>query len=54
MSNTLVNWREWNDESFEAARAEQKPILLGISAVWCHWCHVMDRGVAGDPYRLAF
>ena len=49
MSNTLVNWREWNDEAFEAARAEQKPILLGISAVWCHWCHVMDRGVAGDP-----
>ena len=20
-----------------------KPILLGISAVWCHWCHVMDK-----------
>ena len=24
-------------------------MLLGISAVWCHWCHVMDRGVPGDP-----
>ncbi|MCU1318527.1 MAG: hypothetical protein JWP98_45, partial [Edaphobacter sp.] len=20
-----------------------KPILLDIGAVWCHWCHVMDR-----------
>lgn len=20
-----------------------KPILLDISAVWCHWCHVMDQ-----------
>ena len=20
-----------------------KPILLSISAVWCHWCHVMDE-----------
>src|SRR3984957_4456239 len=25
------------------ARAEDKPILLDIGAVWCHWCHVMDR-----------
>ena len=23
--------------------AEDKPILLDIGAVWCHWCHVMDR-----------
>jgi hypothetical protein len=22
---------------------EDKPILLDIGAVWCHWCHVMDR-----------
>ena len=20
-----------------------KPVLLDIGAVWCHWCHVMDR-----------
>ena len=24
-------------------RREDKPILLDIGAVWCHWCHVMDR-----------
>ena len=23
--------------------ARDKPILLDIGAVWCHWCHVMDR-----------
>lgn len=46
---TLVNWRAWDESVFEAARAEGKPILLGISAVWCHWCHVMDRGEAGHP-----
>jgi uncharacterized protein YyaL (SSP411 family) len=22
---------------------EDKPVLLDIGAVWCHWCHVMDR-----------
>jgi uncharacterized protein len=38
-----VRWRPWSREAFEAARAEDKPILLAISAVWCHWCHVMDE-----------
>jgi hypothetical protein len=46
---TKVKWREWGDEAFEDAKAQDKPVLLGISAVWCHWCHVMDRGVPGDP-----
>ena len=44
-----VMWREWSDEAFAEAKAQDKPVLLGISAVWCHWCHVMDRGVPGDP-----
>jgi len=38
-----VQWREWGDATFELARREDKPILLDIGAVWCHWCHVMDR-----------
>src|SRR5579863_1910897 len=38
-----VRWREWGDDAFRAARQEDKPILLDIGAVWCHWCHVMDR-----------
>ncbi|HRA53031.1 MAG TPA: DUF255 domain-containing protein [Thermoflexales bacterium] len=46
---TLVNWREWDESAFLDARAQGKPILMGISAVWCHWCHVMDRGEAGHP-----
>jgi uncharacterized protein YyaL (SSP411 family) len=38
-----VLWREWNGAAFDQAQAEDKPILLDIGAVWCHWCHVMDR-----------
>ncbi|HET7840533.1 MAG TPA: thioredoxin domain-containing protein, partial [Terriglobia bacterium] len=38
-----VRWHEWGDEAFEKASRENKPILLDIGAVWCHWCHVMDR-----------
>ena len=48
MAQTLVKWREWDDSAFADAAAQDKPVLLGISAVWCHWCHVMDRGVPGD------
>jgi uncharacterized protein YyaL (SSP411 family) len=43
-----VRWRPWSAEAFEAARAEDKPILLSISAVWCHWCHVMDETSYSD------
>ncbi len=38
-----VQWHEWGTEAFEKAKRENKPVLLDIGAVWCHWCHVMDR-----------
>src|SRR5579862_6549971 len=38
-----IQWDEWGDDAFAAAQRENKPILLDIGAVWCHWCHVMDR-----------
>src|ERR1700740_1820615 len=38
-----ARWREWRGDGLAGARAEDKPILLDIGAVWCHWCHVMDR-----------
>jgi uncharacterized protein len=44
-----VDWHEWGDEAFARARAENKPILLDIGAVWCHWCHVIDRESYENP-----
>ncbi len=44
-----VDWREWDESAFAKAREEDKPILLDIGAVWCHWCHVMDRESYEDP-----
>lgn len=41
--NQPVDWNEWGAEAFAKAQAEDKPMLLDIGAVWCHWCHVMDR-----------
>src|SRR5678816_1574279 len=64
MSNALVNasssylrsamhqpvqWHEWGEEAFAKAQRENKPMLLDIGAVWCHWCHVMDRESYDDP-----
>jgi uncharacterized protein YyaL (SSP411 family) len=43
-----IDWQPWAPETFERARAEDKPILLSISAVWCHWCHVMDETSYSD------
>ena len=44
-----VHWNEWGAEAFELAAKEDKPVLLDIGAVWCHWCHVMDRESYEDP-----
>jgi len=44
-----IDWHEWGDQAFQKARAEGKPILLDIGAVWCHWCHVIDRESYENP-----
>lgn len=44
-----IRWHEWGEEAFAEAKRENKPILLDIGAVWCHWCHVMDRESYEDP-----
>jgi uncharacterized protein YyaL (SSP411 family) len=44
-----IQWHEWGAEAFALAQRENKPMLLDIGAVWCHWCHVMDRESYDDP-----
>ncbi len=48
-----VQWHPWGEAAFARAQAEDKPILLDIGAVWCHWCHVMDRESYEDPEMAA-
>ncbi len=38
-----IHWREWGDAAFLESDQSAKPVVLAISAVWCHWCHVMDE-----------
>ena len=44
-----IHWFPWSEEAFAAARSGDRPVLLDIGAVWCHWCHVMD----GESYEDA-
>src|SRR5438132_6572398 len=43
-----IAWRPWGEAAFAEARSSDKPVLLAISAVWCHWCHVMDETSYSD------
>ncbi len=44
-----VDWYPWGPEAFTRAKQEDKPILLDIGGVWCHWCHVIDHESYEDP-----
>ena len=44
-----VDWHAWNDDAFEKARREDKPIFLSIGYSTCHWCHVMEKESFEDP-----
>src|SRR5439155_1017445 len=44
-----IAWRPWGERAFQEAQGTDKPVLLAISAVWCHWCHVMDETSYSDP-----
>ncbi|MGH7499981.1 MAG: thioredoxin domain-containing protein [Gemmatimonadales bacterium] len=49
-----IHWYPWSDEAFAAARDQDRPVLLDIGAVWCHWCHVMDGESYEDPELARF
>jgi uncharacterized protein YyaL (SSP411 family) len=49
-----IHWYPWGSEAFAAAQAADKPVLLDIGAVWCHWCHVMDGESYENPELAGF
>ena len=44
-----IAWRPWGPAAFEESRRLNHLVLLDITAVWCHWCHVMDETSYSDP-----
>jgi uncharacterized protein len=47
-SEQAIDWYPWGQEAFDAAKRLNRPVLLDVGAVWCHWCHVMDEGTYSD------
>jgi len=44
-----IRWEEWGEAAFARGRAEGKPLLLSLTASWCHACHRMDEETWDDP-----
>jgi uncharacterized protein YyaL (SSP411 family) len=48
-----IHWRDWGARAFADAVSANKPVLLNLTAVWCHWCHLMDETTYSDPDLIA-
>jgi hypothetical protein len=48
-ANGPVRWQPWNASTLALARRLNRPILIDVGAVWCHWCHAMDQTTYADP-----
>ncbi len=44
-----VEWRDWNEAAVQAARSDDRLLLLSVGYSACHWCHVMQRESFQDP-----
>lgn len=49
MPDETVRWFDWSDEAFAKAQAEDKPVVMDLTAPWSHGCRVMDQQVYRDP-----
>ncbi|HEV3027180.1 MAG TPA: DUF255 domain-containing protein [Planctomycetota bacterium] len=48
MTDEGVRWFDWSDEAFTKAQAEDKPVVMDLTAPWSHGCKVMNRETYGD------
>jgi len=49
-----IKWRAWGPDVLAEAKAQDKPILLSLGYVGCHWCQVMNREGFSDPATASF
>ncbi len=44
-----VDWYPWGRAALDAARAQDRPLLISVGYAACHWCHVMAHESFADP-----
>ncbi len=42
-------WLRSDRAAMAEASRQDRPVILYLEAVWCHWCHVMDASTYADP-----
>lgn len=52
VSRPTILWHEWGPDAFRRAQIEDKLIVLDLTAVWCHACHVMDETTYSNPHII--
>ena len=49
----LIHWCEWEDDAFQRAREQDKPVALFVGAFWCGYCQRMDQEAFSDRENMA-
>jgi uncharacterized protein len=49
----LIHWFEREDDAFQKAREQNKPVMLFLAAFWCRYCQRMDEGALSDRENMA-
>ncbi len=49
-----VDWYEWGEDAFSAARERDVPVFLSVGYAACHWCHVMAHESFEDQATADF
>ncbi|HEY2917452.1 MAG TPA: DUF255 domain-containing protein [Candidatus Binatia bacterium] len=49
----LIHWFEWENDAFQKAREQDKPVMLFLSAFWCRYCQRMDEGPFSERENMA-
>jgi hypothetical protein len=49
----LIHWHEWENDAFQMAREQNKPVMLFLAAFWCRYCQRMDEQAFSDRENLA-
>ena len=47
--SSRIAWEPWTAAACARAAAERRPVLLSLTASWCHGCDVMDAVTYADP-----